>query len=171
MRKFSNLTSEDQQKMNNNGTKTERTQHQTQECIIEPHSEIRSKGSTETNKKNDNPQEENNQGTNQTTERREKEKETTNERANVTQKSRQAKRKNDQTTQQESENKKQKTLPKENLIPKKGRRGMLKKWKQEKKGKGLVLHQENTSKGTNINNTKVGSPGVLIPKLINSLIH
>ena len=71
--------------------KTERTQNQTQECIIESHSEIRGKGSAETDRKNDNPKEENNQGTNQTTGRREKERETTNERANETQKNRQSK--------------------------------------------------------------------------------
>ena len=89
---------------------TERTKNQTQECIIESHSEIRNNGRTKMNKRIDN-QQENNQK-NHTTERRREETGPTNERAEETHNNRQVKRKNDPINQQESGIKRQKLDPK-----------------------------------------------------------
>ena len=60
---------------------------------------------------------------------------------------------------------------------------MIKQSRTGEKGKGSVLHQENTSKGTNASNTKGGqesqerkqtkskNPYAQTPILINTLIH
>ena len=70
---------------------TERTKNQTQECIIESHSEIRNNGQTKMNKRIDN-QQENNQKKKHTTERRGKETEPTNDRGEETHNNREEKK-------------------------------------------------------------------------------
>ena len=90
---------------------TESEKNQTQECIIESHSEIRSNGLTEMKKKSDN-QRENNQRQNQTKERQGKETESTNGRVEETHNDERTKKKNAPKNQQESGSKRRKLDPK-----------------------------------------------------------
>ena len=90
----------------------QKEKNQTKECIIS-HSEIRNSGQTRMNKKID-YQQENNQKKNQTKERRGKETEPTNDRGEETHNNREEK-KNAQTNQQVSGNKRQKTRPRRDM--------------------------------------------------------